>query len=135
MIFLIMRAYSMGAGTFTGIEAVSNGISVLREPRVETARRTMRYMAISLAFMVIGLTLGYLLYGVTSEPGKTLNAILFDRATQGWNKNYAVILIFIALISEATLLFVAAQTGFIGGPGVLANMSIDRWFPTRFSSL
>ncbi len=134
-IFLIIRAYSMGAGTFTGIEAVSNGIAVLREPRVETARHTMRYMAVSLAFMVIGLTLGYLLYGVTSIPGKTLNAVLFEKATEGWNTNLAVILIIVALVSEATLLFVAAQTGFIGGPGVLANMALDRWFPTRFSSL
>jgi amino acid transporter len=135
MIFLIVRAYSMGAGTFTGIEAVSNGISVLREPRVETARRTMRYMAVSLAFMVLGLAVGYLIYGVASEPGKTLNAVLFERATAGWKTSYAVVLIFVALASEATLLFVAAQTGFIGGPGVLANMSLDRWFPTKFSSL
>jgi hypothetical protein len=125
----------MGAGTFTGIEAVSNGITVLREPRVETARHTMRYMAFSLAFMVLGLAIGYLIYGVTSEPGKTLNAVLFERATSGWNANYAVVLIFVALVSEATLLFVAAQTGFIGGPGVLANMSLDRWFPTKFSAL
>ncbi|MBE3143425.1 MAG: amino acid transporter, partial [Planctomycetes bacterium] len=51
------------------------------------------------------------------------------------NTNYAAILIFVALVSEATLLFVAAQTGFLGGPGVLANMSLDRWFPTRFSAL
>jgi amino acid transporter len=135
MIFLMVRAFSMGAGTFTGIEAVSNGIAVLREPKVETARRTMRYMAVSLAFMVFGLTLGYLVYNVGPEPGKTLNAILFERATQGWDKNYAVILIFVALVSEATLLFVAAQTGFLGGPSVLANMSLDRWFPTRFSAL
>jgi amino acid transporter len=135
MIFLIVRAYSMGAGTFTGIEAVSNGITVLREPRVETARHTMRYMAASLAFMVLGLTIGYLIYGVTSEPGKTLNAVLFERATQGWKSSYAVALIFVALVSEATLLFVAAQTGFLGGPGVLANMSLDRWFPTKFSAL
>jgi amino acid transporter len=135
MIFLIVRAYSMGAGTFTGIEAVSNGISVLREPRVETARRTMRYMAGSLAFMVLGLAVGYLIYGVASEPGKTLNAVLFERATAGWKSSYAAILIFVALVSEATLLFVAAQTGFIGGPGVLANMALDRWFPTKFSSL
>ena len=116
MIFLIVRAYSMGAGTFTGIEAVSNGITVLREPRVETARHTMRYMAVSLAFMVLGLALAYLIYQVGSEPGKTLNAVLFERATQGWNTNYAAILIFVALVSEATLLFVAAQTGFLGGP-------------------
>jgi amino acid transporter len=135
MFFLIVRAYSMGAGTFTGIEAVSNGIPVLREPRAETARHTMRYMAFSLAFMVIGLAIGYLIYGVTSEPGKTLNAVLFERATQSWNANCAVILIFVALMSEATLLFVAAQTGFLDGPRVLANMSLDRWFPTRFSAL
>jgi amino acid transporter len=135
MIFLVVRAYSMGAGTYTGIEAVSNGIPVLREPRAETAKHTMRYMAASLAFMVLGLALAYLIYQVGSEPGKTLNAILFERATQGWNANYAVILIFIALVSEATLLFVAAQTGFLDGPRVLANMSLDRWFPTRFSAL
>ncbi len=135
MIFLMVRAFSMGAGTFTGIEAVSNGMTVLREPRVETARHTMRYMAFSLAFMVFGLTLGYLVYNVGPEPGKTLNAILFERATHGWKTGYAVVLIFVALVSEATLLFVAAQTGFLGGPSVLANMSLDRWFPTKFSAL
>jgi amino acid transporter len=135
MIFIVIRAYSMGAGTYTGIEAVSNGIPVLREPRVETARHTMRYMAFSLAFMVLGLTLGYLIYGVSFEPGKTLNAVLFEKATAGWGTNYAVVLIFVALISEATLLFVAAQSGFLDGPRVLANMALDRWFPTRFSAL
>jgi amino acid transporter len=135
MMFLMVRAFSMGAGTFTGIEAVSNGMAVLREPKVETARHTMRYMAVSLAFMVFGLTLGYLVYNVGPEPGKTLNAILFERATQGWNSSYSVVFIFVALVSEATLLFVAAQTGFVGGPSVLANMSLDRWFPTKFSAL
>jgi len=135
MIFLMVRAFSMGAGTYTGIEAVSNGIPVLREPRAETAKHTMRYMAASLAFMVLGLALAYLIYEVTSERGKTLNAVLFERATHGWNTNYAVVFIFVALVSEATLLFVAAQTGFLDGPRVLANMSLDRWFPTRFSAL
>jgi len=133
--FLIVRAYSMGAGTYTGLEAVSNGIPVLREPRAETAKHTMRYMAGSLAFMVLGLMAGYLIYGVVPETGKTLNAILFERATTGWGTNYAVVFIFVALISEASLLFVGAQCGFLDGPRVLANMSMDRWFPTRFSAL
>ncbi len=135
MLFLIMRAYTMGAGTYTGIEAVSNGIPVLRDPKVQTAKRTMRYMAISLAFMVLGLMLAYIIYNVKPEAGKTLNAILFSRATQGWSPNSSHILILIALVSEAALLFVAAQTGFIDGPRVLGNMAIDRWFPTRFSML
>ncbi|MCJ7777199.1 MAG: APC family permease [Sedimentisphaerales bacterium] len=135
MAVLILRGYSMGAGTFTGIEAVSNGIPVLREPRVKTAKRTMIYMAASLSFTVLGLFIAYLLYGIKPEAGKTLNAILFEDVTGSWGKSPSIIFVMVALLSEATLLFVAAQTGFIGGPGVLANMSLDRWFPTKFSAL
>ncbi len=39
LIALLLRAYSMGAGTYTGIEAVSNGLPILREPRVHTGRK------------------------------------------------------------------------------------------------
>src|SRR6266852_5181933 len=45
---IFFRAYSMGAGTYTGIEAVSNGLPILREPRNVTCKRTMLYMAVSL---------------------------------------------------------------------------------------
>jgi amino acid transporter len=45
MILLFLRAYSLGGGTYTGIEAVSNGLPIMREPRVRTAKRTMLYMA------------------------------------------------------------------------------------------
>jgi hypothetical protein len=40
-----------------------------------------------------------------------------------------------ALVSSAALLLIAAQTGFLGGPRVLANMAVDRWMPTRFATL
>ena len=39
------------------------------------------------------------------------------------------------ILSEGALLLVAAQTGFIDGPRVMANMAIDSWLPRRFSSL
>ncbi|MEX2174109.1 MAG: amino acid permease, partial [Pirellulaceae bacterium] len=42
-----LYAYSLTAGTYTGIEAVSNSMAVMREPRVATAQRTMIYMAFS----------------------------------------------------------------------------------------
>jgi amino acid transporter len=135
LIALVLRSYSMGAGTYTGIEAVSNALPVLREPRVQTGRLTMRYMAISLAFIVMGLILGYLVYGVQPEQNRTLNAILFDKVTAHWASGGAEAFVLVTLISEAVLLSVAAQTGFLGGPRVLANMSVDRWFPRRFSVL
>ncbi len=135
MFLLILRSYSMGAGTFTGIEAVSNGLPILREPRVRTAKRTMRYMAISLSVMVIGLMFAYLLYKVEPQSGKTLNAVLFEHVTEAWGDRSKTWFVIVTLASEAMLLLVAAQTGFLDGPRVIANMALDRWFPTRFAVL
>jgi hypothetical protein len=41
----------------------------------------------------------------------------------------------VLLVSEGLLLFVAAQSSFLAGPRVLANMAIDSWVPHRFSLL
>jgi amino acid transporter len=135
IIVVILRAYSLGAGTYTGIEAVSNGLNSLREPRVATGKRTMVYMGTSLSFVVGGLLLAYLLYHVVPVPGKTLNAVLFEQMTANWPVAAARGFVIAALVSSAALLFIAAQTGFFGGPRILANMAVDRWMPTRFASL
>lgn len=132
--FLIMKAYSMGAGTYTGIEAVSNGLNILREPRVRNGKRTMRYMAWSLSITAVGLILAYLFFEVSKVEGKTLNAVLFERMSAGWGE-MGEWFVWITLFSEAAILFIAAQAGFIGGPRVIANMALDRWFPSRFAML
>lgn len=134
LLFIILHSYSMGAGTYTGIEAVSNAVPAMRDPKVKTAKRTMHLMAISLSFMAAGLILAYILYNVTPEPGKTLNAILFENITKPWG-TFGEYFVIATLISEAGLLFVAAQTGFLDGPRVLANMALDRWVPTKFATL
>jgi amino acid transporter len=135
LIFLLMKAFSMGAGTFTGIEAVSNGMPILREPRVQTGKRTMMYMALSLAFTVLGLMLAYVLFKVEPQEGKTLNAVLFETVASTWNPQVGSTFVWITLFSEAAILFVAAQAGFVGGPRVLANMALDHWFPNKFTLL
>jgi amino acid transporter len=135
LIAVVLKAYSLGAGTYTGIEAVSNGLNTLREPRVQTGKRTMIYMAASLSFVVGGLLLAYLLYHVTPVEGQTLNAVLFGKITAAWPPFAAKAFVIAAMGSSGALLVIAAQTGFFGGPRVLANMAVDRWMPTRFATL
>ena len=65
-------------------EAVSNSMASLREPRVQTGKRTMFYMGTSLSFVAAGLLLVYLLYHVTPVDGKTLNAVLVEKMTATW---------------------------------------------------
>jgi amino acid transporter len=138
LLLILFRAFTLGGGTYTGIEAVSNGVPMLREPKVATAKITMRYMAFSLAVIAAGILVNYLLYQVQPVPGKTLNAVLWS-AIAGHlfapGSHVAEILVALTLIAAGALLFVAAQTGFLGGPRVLVYMAFDRWVPSRFSNL
>ncbi|MBI4385191.1 MAG: APC family permease [Nitrospinae bacterium] len=135
---LLLRAYSLGGGTYTGIEAVSNNVNTLAEPRVKTGRLTMVYMAASLAFTAGGIILLYLLWSSSRVEGQTLNAVTFRAIMQDWqlggfSPGPAILPVVMAL--EGGLLFVAANTGFLGGPAVLANMAADQWAPHQFSYL
>ncbi len=133
-LFLIfIHAYSLGGGTYTGIEAVSNGIPIMRSPKVKTAKRTMSYMALSLAFTAAGILLCYLLLNTPVVPGKTMNAAFLEQVAGkfSWGPTFIIT----AILSEALLLVVAAQAGFIDGPRVLANMAVDGWVPRRFGAL
>lgn len=134
---LFLRAYSLGGGTYTGIEAVSNNVNKLAEPRVRTGKMTMLYMALSLAFTAGGIVVLYLLWQAKHVDGQTLNAVTFHAiiGTFGmpeWISSSALALV---LALEAGLLLVAANTGFLGGPAVLANMAADSWVPRQFRQL
>ncbi len=133
LVLLFVHAYSLGGGTYTGIEAVSNGLPIMRDPKVQTAKRTMVYMASSLAATAAGLIVCYLLWNVAFEPGKTLNAVLAERVSDHLSLGSAFVVA--TLASEGALLVVAAQAGFIDGPRVLANMATDGWAPRRFVAL
>src|SRR5690606_10259327 len=69
---LFIRAYSLGAGTYTGIEIVSNNVDKLTPPVLKTGKLTMRMMAASLSLMAAGIVLLYLLWHAVPQTGETL---------------------------------------------------------------
>jgi hypothetical protein len=105
----------------------------MKEPRVKTGKRTMAYMATSLALMSGGLLICYILWQVRPVPGQTLNAVLAGSVFSGWPLGGFLALI--TILAEGALLLVAAQTGFIDGPRVMANMAVDSWLPRKFALL
>ncbi len=133
LLLLFLKAFSLGGGTYTGIEAVSNGLQIMREPRVQTGKRTMVYLSTSLAFTAGGILVCYLLLGVSPVAGRTLNAVLAGKVFAGWGMGSFLALV--TIFSEGALLLVGAQAGFVDGPRVMANMAVDYWFPHRFASL
>lgn len=133
LLAFMLHAYSLGAGTYTGLEAVSNNVNRLTEPRVKTGKWTMFYMAVSLSFTAAGIILLYLLWNAHAVTGQTLNAVVFHSILGDSQIGNALLML--TLLLEASLLFVGANTGFLAGPAVLANMAVDGWVPNRFRSL
>src|SRR4051812_49987758 len=91
----------------------------MREPRVLTGKRTMVYMSTSLAITAGGIILAYLLMGVSPVAGKTMNYTLAEMLAGGVHLGPLPLghwYVVVTLASEALLLFVAAQAGFIPRP-------------------
>jgi amino acid transporter len=134
---LLMRAYGLGGSTYSGVEAVSNNVNLLAEPRVRTGRMAMLYVAISLAFTAGGLVFLYSLWDVQPEAGRTLNATVLARVVSGLNlgDQASGALLTLTLGFEAAILFVAANSILIFAPSLLANMAADSWLPHQFRNL
>ncbi len=138
VVSLFLKAFSMGGGTYTGLEAVSNNVHTLSNPRVKTAKITMFLVAISLAFMAAGIIIIYLLWNVEHVQGQTLNASAFYAITNNWfigDFQIGSYLVPLVLMLETGLLLVAANAGMLAGPQVVANMAIDEWMPKHFAAL
>jgi hypothetical protein len=97
----------------------------------------MFYMALSLAFTAGGIILLYLLWDAKPVEGQTLNAVAFGSIIEslGWEPWVNKTALWTVLALEGGLLFVAANTGFLGGPAVLSNMATDSWVPHKFRYL
>jgi hypothetical protein len=138
VIWIVMLAYAASGATYTGLEAVTNNVNMLKEPRVRTGKLTMFYVASSLAIAASGIMLLYVLWNVQPVAGQTLNAVVFRSILAEWTLfgiDWTTYLLPLVLGSAGGLLLVAANTGFLGGPAVLANMAVDQWVPNQFSSL
>src|SRR5260370_40569416 len=62
-----------------------------------------------------------------------MEGVVVENLFGSWKIGTAMVVF--TLITEAALLFVAAQTGFLDGPRILSNMAVDSWMPHRFSQL
>ena len=103
----------LGGGTYTGLEAVSNNVNRLREPRVKTGKWTMFYMAISLSFTAAGFILLYLLWDAQPDTGQTLNAVVFHSIlgdSHLWTMSLSLL-----PCSRSRFVIRSANTGFLGG--------------------
>ncbi len=127
-LFLILRAFSNGTTSLTGVEAISNGITAFKEPRSHNAGITLMWMSGTLGTLLLGITfLSVHIQAVPSEA-ETVISQLVRTVYDGRNP------IYIATITATTLILVmAANTAFADFPRLGALIAEDGFLPRQLT--
>ncbi|MGM9452185.1 APC family permease [Legionella bozemanae] len=130
--WILLTAFANGLTAMTGVEAVSNAVSLFRKPTVRNAQWTLTVIVGTLALFLI--LIGYLCpaYHIVAmdqnQPGyKTILSQLVEAST---GKG---IFYYISIASIFTVLAYSAQTSFSAFPRVCRFLAEDNYLPYFFA--
>jgi len=125
-IALILRAFSSGSSSLTGVEAISNAVPFFKKPRAKNAAATLTMMALILGFFFVGITFINYWYGIVPEKKVTVLSQI-GKAVFGHG-----ILYYVLQFATALILAVAANTGFSAFPVLAYNLAKDKFMPHMY---
>ena len=128
-VFLLLRAFASGCAALTGVEAISNGISLFKPPEQRNAKMTMAVMSLLLGGLFLGLTVLAHVYGIVPHEGETAVSVL-ARQIFGTTGFY-----YMVQGSTALILFLAANTSYAGFPLLASILAGDRYLPRQMASM
>jgi amino acid transporter len=132
--WLLLGAFANGCTAMTGVEAVSNGVPLFREPTVPNAQRTLTVIVAILSLFLLGL--GYLcsVYHIVAMDEQqagyqtVLSQLVAAVAGQG-------VFYYVAIGSIFIVLTYSAQTSFTDFPRVCRLLAEDSFLPSAFANL
>lgn len=145
LVAILVKAFSSGCAALTGVEAVANGVPVLREPKGRNAARILALLGLLAVTMVVGMLVLARMTGVKQvderlgshvvdeagvmlhDPVPTVMAQLARTVFGGW----APPLFVITISATVVILFMAANTAFAGFPGLASILARDGYLPRQ----
>ncbi len=127
--FYLLRAFANGSSAMTGTEAISNGVSIFREPQARNARTTLVLMSTILGVMFLGVSvlagLTHALPFVSGTPTVVaeIGSLVYGTSTLGH------VLFYSLQAATALILILAANTSFTGFPFLVSFVAEDSFLP------
>jgi amino acid transporter len=131
--FFLLRAFANGSSAMTGTEAISNGVSIFREPQAKNARTTLVLMSTILGAMFLGVSvLAALTHSVPFVSGTPTVVSEIGKLVYGTSPGGRVL--FYALqAATALILILAANTSFTGFPFLVSFVAEDSFLPRKLT--
>jgi amino acid transporter len=126
-VVVILKAFSAGCSSLTGVEAIANAVPAFRSPAVKRAQRCEIALGVLLGAMLLGLALQIRLHQVVPRGNVTILAQLSAGAFgTGWP-------FYVINLSVTLVLAFAANTSFGGLPVLLQLLARDHRMPHMFA--
>ncbi|MGT2787875.1 APC family permease, partial [Streptococcus loxodontisalivarius] len=126
-IVLLLRAFTSGSASLTGVEAISNAVPFFKKPKTKNAVKTLVIMSAILGFMFVGITFLNYWLGVLPSSKVTILAQIAQKVFG--SSMIGQVLFYIFQLATAMILAVAANTGFSAFPILSFNMAKNKYMP------
>lgn len=132
-LFIMARAFANGGSSLTGLEAISNGVSMFRAPQGPNARRTLVIMSITLGALVLGVsTLAWQTHAVPYDSGSPTVLAQEAHLVFGQSGFGAVMFTFVQ-VATALILYTGGNTSFNGFPFLASFVAEDSFLPRQLT--
>ncbi len=131
-VWIIMKAFASGCTAMTGVEAVSNGVPLFRQPAVPAAQRTLTIIIAILVLLLGGVALLSRAYGIgATEPGTDgYQSVLSQLASAVVGRGGFY---YVTMGSVVAVLALSANTSFADFPRLCRVLALDRYLPDTFA--
>jgi len=129
----MLRGFANGGSSLTGLEAISNGVSVFKKPVAKNARTTLTYTVAALGSLVLGVSI--LAWQAQTMPYSGGSPTVLAQLTHLiWGHSGLGNLLFILVqIATALILYTGGNTSFSGFPFLTSFVAEDSFLPRQFT--
>jgi amino acid transporter len=129
----MLRGFANGGSSLTGLEAISNGVSVFKKPVARNARTTLTYTVAALGTLVLGISI--LAWQAQTMPYSGGSPTVLAQLTHLiWGTSGLGNVMFILVqVATALILYTGGNTSFSGFPFLTSFVASDSFLPRQFT--
>ena len=132
-LFVMLRSFANGGASLTGVEAISNGVSALKPPAGQRARRVYILMSVTLGTLVLGIS--FLARWTHAAPFVAGAPTVISQEAQVVFGSGASghVLFYMVQLATLMILYTGGNTSFNGFPFLASFVAGDRFLPRQLT--
>ena len=132
-IFILLRAFANGGSSLTGLEAISDGVSLFKAPEADNAKRTLVIMSAILGTLVLGVSwFAHQIHAMPYESGTPTVISQIAKASVGTG-TFGQGMFILVQLATMLILFAGANTTYSAFPLLCNFVAADGYLPRQLS--